>query len=104
MTDPLYDAEAEARSLLAAAARLEALEAELAAAHRQLGEWRESVVAANRISQEHAAEADRLKAAVAFADEVIHDEFCGTSVCHGVCLHFRALSRLAPTQDTKKEE
>lgn len=64
MTDPLMDAETEAQQLLAAAAKLETLEAELAAAHELLATWRESVVSANRISQSFEARARKAEAEV----------------------------------------
>ncbi len=59
MADPLLDAETEAQALLGAVERVEQLERELAAAHALLAEWREGVVAANRLSQEFEARAVR---------------------------------------------
>ena len=64
MTDPLLDAETEAQALLGAAARVEQLERELAAAHALLAEWREGVVAANRISQSFEARAIAAEGAI----------------------------------------
>jgi hypothetical protein len=47
----LMDAERQAKALMADSVRLASVDEELAVAHLQLAQWREAVVAANRISQ-----------------------------------------------------